>query len=57
MSAAEHSAGNCYEAVPEVWDDAREPQFFGMVKDVFPAHFVFCAGVLLGSYDSPEAGF
>jgi len=53
----EPSVGNGYEAVPHVRDTGREPQFFDMVRDVFPAHFRGGAGVLLGSYDSAEAGF
>jgi hypothetical protein len=53
----EHSIGNYSEAIPNVWDDSREPQFFHILWNVFPARFLFGAGVLLGSYDSPEAGF
>src|SRR4051812_12227279 len=55
--AREQAAGNCYETVPTVWDEKRESQFFGVVKDVLPPRFLFAAGVLLASYDPPETGF
>src|SRR3954467_3218268 len=39
--AREQAAGNCYEAVPTVWDEERESRFFGVVRDVLPPRFLF----------------
>lgn len=40
------------EAIPSMWVDERDDVFFRMTASLFPADFVYGAGVLLASYDA-----
>jgi len=42
------------ESVPQVWDDDRDGQFFGITAALFSAHFCFGASVLLGLNDGEQ---
>ena len=45
------------ETANPVWDEQRDGMFFRIVQAVFPAEFVYGAGVLLASYDDEGEGF
>lgn len=42
---------NQFETIDAGWDDEQDGAFFRLVADVFPAEFVYSAGVLLATYD------
>lgn len=46
---------NSTESIPQVWDDERDGQFFGITASLFTPAYCYGASVLLASYDPEDA--